>query len=140
MLLYVLMARVALPRVGGILQARSDAIAGDLAEAQKFRTQSEAALADYEKALADARNRAQAIANETREKFVAEADEGRRALEASLNAKLAEAERAIAATKSAAMANVRGIAADTAGAIVQQLSGETPNKQQVERAVDTALH
>ena len=61
-LLYVLMAKVALPRVGSILQARRDRIAADLAEAQAHKEESEAAMAAYEKALADARNRAQAIA------------------------------------------------------------------------------
>ena len=44
------------------------------------------------------------------------AEASRKALEAELNAKLAEAEKTIAATKTAAMANVRGIAAEAARA------------------------
>jgi F-type H+-transporting ATPase subunit b len=138
-LLYALMAKVALPRVGGILQARRDAVEGDLAQAQKFREQSEAALATYEKALADARNRAQAIANETREKFVAEAEANRKALEARLNTQLAEAERTIAATKTGAMANVRGVAVDAAAAIVERLIGTAPAAPAVAQAVDRVL-
>ena len=74
-------------------------IADDLAEANRLKDQSDAALADYEKALADARARAQALANETRERLNAEAEGARKALEAQLNVKLAEAERIIAATK-----------------------------------------
>jgi F-type H+-transporting ATPase subunit b len=138
-ILYALMAKVALPRVAGILQARREAIEGSLAEAQRYREQSEAALAGYEKALADARNRAQGIANETREKFVAEADENRKALEARLNTKLAEAERSIAATKNAAMANVRDVATEAAAAIVERLIGTTPTRPTVEQAIDRAL-
>ena len=138
-LLYVLMAKVALPRVGEILQARRDRIASDLAEAQRHKEESEAALAAYEKALADARNRAQAIANETRDKLMAEAETARKLLEHDLNAKLAEAERIIAATKLAAMANVRGVAVEAASAIVQRLIGVAPAEDVVARAVERAL-
>ena len=67
--LYLLMARIALPRVGGILENRQQHIDGDLAEAKQLKDSSDAAIAAYEKALADARGRAQALANETREKI-----------------------------------------------------------------------
>jgi F-type H+-transporting ATPase subunit b len=138
-LLYALMAKVALPRVGEILQARRDRIESDLAEAQRHKEESEAALAAYEKALADARNRAQAIANETRDKLMAEAETARKLLENDLNAKLAEAERIIAATKLAAMANVQGVALEAARAIVQRLIGIAPAEDMVARAVERAL-
>jgi F-type H+-transporting ATPase subunit b len=138
-LLYALMAKVALPRVGEILQARRDRIESDLAEAQRHKEESEAALAAYEKALADARNRAQAIANETRDKLMAEAETARKLLENDLNAKLAEAERIIAATKLAAMANVQGVALEAARAIVQRLIGVAPAEDMVARAVERAL-
>src|SRR5438876_8609365 len=62
--LYLLISRIAVPRIGGIIEAREKRIAGDLAEAQGLKAESEAALATYEKALADARGRAQAIGSE----------------------------------------------------------------------------
>ena len=138
-LLYVLMAKVALPRIGGIFAARAKRIADDLAEAQRLRGDAEAALADYQKALADARNRAQTMAGETRAALNAEADKRRKALEEALNVKLADAERTIEATTAAAMANVRGIAVEAAGAIVERLIGATPAPAAVEAAVDSAL-
>ena len=138
-LLYVLMAKVALPRVGSILQTRRDRIAGDLAEAQRFKAESEAAMAAYDKALADARNRAQAIATEVREKLMAEAETKRKVLEAELNTQLTEAEQTIAATKLAAMANVRGVALDAAAAIVQRLIGTPPPQGALEVAIERAL-
>ena len=97
------------------------------------------ALAAYEKALADARNRAQAIGAEIRDKLHAEAEERRKVLEAKLNAQLAEAEKSIASTKSAAMTNVRGIAVDAASAIVERLTGAAPAAPAVAAAVDDAL-
>ena len=137
--LYVLISRFAIPRLGGIIEARRDRVEGDLAEANRLKGQSDAALASYEKSLADARGRAQALANETREKLNAEADKARHALEAQLNVKLAEAEKTISATKTTAMANVRGIAVDTAATIVQRLIGTTPTGSAVEAAVAEAL-
>src|SRR5689334_17059485 len=124
--LYVIIARLAIPRIGGIVQARRDRVEGDIGEANRLKDQSDAALRAYEKSLADARGRAQQLAGETRDKLNAEAEEKRKRLEGQLNAKLAEAEKAIAVTKSDAMANVRGIAVDTASAIVQRLIGTVP--------------
>jgi F-type H+-transporting ATPase subunit b len=137
--LYVLMAKVALPRVGGIIESRQKRIAGDIAEAGRLKAESDAALTAYEQALADARARAQAIANDTRDKQAAEADKSRKALEDQLNARLAEAEKTIAATKQAAMANVRGIASEAAKAIVERLTGKAPADAAVDVAVGQAL-
>jgi F-type H+-transporting ATPase subunit b len=137
--LYLLMSRIALPRVGAILDQRSQRIDGDLAEAQRLKDEADAASAAYEKALADARGRAQTLANERREVEAARAETARKELESKLNAHIAEAEKAIARTRTAAMANVREIATGTAAAIVERLIGRAPAEQQVASAVADVL-
>ncbi|MBR0870097.1 F0F1 ATP synthase subunit B [Bradyrhizobium tropiciagri] len=137
--LYLIVSRIALPRVGGTIDARQDKIEGDLAEAQKLKDESDAALKAYESELANARSRAQAIGNETREKLNAASEAERKALEDKLAVKLADAEKQIATTRANAMSNVRGIAADAAGAIVQRLAGVTPDANVVGSAVDASL-
>jgi len=137
--LYAIVAKVALPRVGGIFAARRERVESDVAQARRLREEADAALAAYEKALADAHSRGQSIASETHRRLVAEGEARRKALETELNAKLAEAEKAIAATKQAAMANVRGIAAEAAAAIVERLIGAAPPEPAVAAAVDDAL-
>lgn len=137
--LYLLMSRIALPRIANILEERHDRIADDREEAARLTAESEAAAVAYEKALATARGKAQGIAGETRDKLSAEADAGRKSLEAELSAKLSAAEAQIAAMKDTAMSNVRGIAADAASAIVHELTGEAPASHAVEAAVDTVL-
>ncbi|MEN3351824.1 MAG: F-type H+-transporting ATPase subunit b [Bradyrhizobium sp.] len=137
--LYLIVSKIALPRVGGAIDARQNKIEGDLAEAQKLKDESEAALKAYESELANARSRAQAIGNETREKLNAASEAERKALEEKLAAKLADAEKQIATTRTNAMSNVRGIAADAAGAIVRQLSGVTADANAVGSAVDASL-
>ena len=137
--LYIIVSRFALPKVGGAIEARQRAIEGDLAAAQKLKDQSDAALKAYEADLAAARSRAQAIGTETREKSNAAAEAERKTLEDKLAVKLADAEKQIAATRTAAMSNVRTIAADAAGAIVQQLTGSAPDAGAVRSAVDASL-
>jgi F-type H+-transporting ATPase subunit b len=138
-ILYVVAAKLMLPRVGGILAERRGRIEGDLEAAQKFRADSDAELAAYEKALADARARAQTIANQTRDRLHGESEQLRKGLEEQLNARLHEAERSIASTKQSALANVRGIAVDTAAAIVERLTGTAPAAPAVEQAVDAVI-
>lgn len=137
--LYVLVARIGLPRIAGIVEERRGRVAGDLAEAGRLKGEADEAVAAYDKALADARGRAQAVANETRDRLNAEADQRRKVLEGELNAKLTDAEQQIAATQTAAMANVRGIAIDAAGAIVNKLVGVTPPPTAAADAVDAVL-
>jgi F-type H+-transporting ATPase subunit b len=137
--LYLIVSRIALPRVGGLLEARQKAIEGDLAEAQKLKDASDGALLAYETELAAARARAQAISNETREKLNAASEAQRKTLEDQLSVKLAEAEKTIAATRATAMSNVRGIAAEAAAAIVQRLTGIVPDGKSLSSAVDASL-
>lgn len=138
--LYVLLSRWALPRVASIFAARQGRVEGDIETAGRLTAESQAAIEAYEKALADARARAQAIAATTKADFAARSDEKKKQLEAGLTAKLAEAERQIETTKKGAMANVHGIASDTAAEIVKRLVGAAPDKQAVDRAVQSALH
>ncbi|MBA4790833.1 MAG: F0F1 ATP synthase subunit B [Pseudomonadota bacterium] len=137
--LYVLMSRVTLPRIGRILEERHDRIARDLEEAGQRRAESEAAQAAYEKALVEARGKANSIAGEARNRLAAESEANRKSLEATLATRLEEAERRIEATKSEALSHVRGIAVDTAQAIVNTLVGVQPATGDVEGAVDKAL-
>jgi F-type H+-transporting ATPase subunit b len=137
--LYLIVSRIALPRVGSLLDERQDAIESDLAAAQKLKDESDAALKAYENELAAARARAHAISAETREKLNAASDAERKMLEERLTLKLLEAEKTIATTREAAMSNVRSIAAEAAAAIVQRLTGVLPDGKTIERAVDASL-
>ncbi|HKH35486.1 MAG TPA: F0F1 ATP synthase subunit B [Beijerinckiaceae bacterium] len=137
-LLYWLMSRLALPRIGEILENRTNRIADDLADAERLRAESAAAGAAYEKSLAEARARAKVIAQEAREALMAESDVKRKTLEAELAGRIADAEATISARTAEAMASVRGIAADAATAIVERLTGKAPERAVVEAALDRA--
>jgi F-type H+-transporting ATPase subunit b len=139
LVLYLLVARIGLPRIGSIIEQRRGRVAGDLAEASRLKGEADEAFAAYDKALADTRAQAQAEASGTRDRLNAEAEQRRKVLEGELNAKLSAAEQQIAKTQNAAMANVRGIAIETAGAIVARLIGVTPPGSAAADAVDAVL-
>ncbi|HYP10561.1 MAG TPA: F0F1 ATP synthase subunit B' [Xanthobacteraceae bacterium] len=140
-LLYALMSRIALPRIAGIMAARSKVIGDDLAAAEQLKERSNAAQAAYEKALADARGRAQAIAGATREQQARETEDLHKRLEAQLHDRIAAAEQSIAKSRGAAMGNVRSIAAETASAIVERLIGQRPRDEDIAAALgETGTH
>ncbi len=66
--LYVMMSRVALPRIATVLEERRDRIADDLDQAEQFKRQTDEAIEAYEKALAEARAKAHEVAQETRDR------------------------------------------------------------------------
>lgn len=129
--LYLLMSRMALPRIGSILETRRNRIEGDLREAERLRQETEKAAAAYETALAEARRNAGVIAEETRASIKLDIDNRRADVEAGLTQRVSEAEARIAADKNAALANVDSIAAETAQALVARLFGDvTPAEAQ----------
>jgi|SRR6266568_2201450 len=132
---YFLMSKIALPRVTNILETRKAKIESDLATAAKAQEEAAAAAAAHQKTLNTAKANAQALAQDTHNRLAAETETRRQALEADLNAKMAEAEAKIAQTKAAAMANVNGIASETAQAILQHITGQPVDSAAVEAAL-----
>ena len=134
--LYFILARVALPRIGEVIEERRDRIQRDLDEAERLKIETEKALAAYEEALAAARGRATGIARQTRDQLAGEVEQERARIEAQVAAKLAEAERRIADTKSRALAQVNEIAPELAGTIVAKLIGAQVSADEVRHALE----
>ena len=134
-LLYYLMSRIALPRIGEVVEARRDRIQRDLDEAGRMKTETDAALKAYEEALAGARGKAQGIAKETRDRLAAEMERERARVDVEIAAKVADTEKRIGETKVRALASVNEIAAETAGAIVGKLLGQDVGINEIKSAV-----
>ena len=136
LLLYVVMARIILPRIGGVLEERRDKIANDLDKANAQKREADEALKAYEEALATARARAQAIAKETQDKLRTETDRLKAVIDAKLAKEAEAAEARIKATKTAALGNLNALAADVAGVVVNKLLGESADAGAVAAAVE----
>ena len=137
-LLYLLMVYVVLPRVGKVIEARADHIAKDLAAAEALRRETAEAIAAYEQALAEAKQKAHAIVEEGRAKLKAETNAERAKLDKELAERIAEAEARIDKAKNVAMKDVNAVAVDVASDIVRRLIGTAPAKAEIEKAVEAA--
>ena len=137
--LYLLLSRLALPRISGVLEERRRRIAGDLERAEEMRRDAERTLDDYERSMAEARGRAQEIAQAARAETAAAAAQRLDGLTAELAAKASDAERDIAARRDEALANVRGVAASAASAALERLIGVGPDGAALDAAVERAL-
>lgn len=122
-LLYILMSRIILPRVGGMIEQRKSRIATDLDEAGRLNAEADQALAEMEKRVASARADARSKADETRTAIKARIAAQTAEKSAELDAKLTEAEARINDMKAKAMDNVSDIASTTAVALVGHLGG-----------------
>ncbi len=136
--LYLIMSRMVLPRLGAAIEERRDRIADDLDRAAESKRMAEEAEAAYNRSLADARAKSQAIAAETRDEVNAEIAGLQKEAQESLSSRATAAEAKIAAMKGAAAAKVREAAADTTRAIVEALIQETPAEAAVEAALAKA--
>jgi F-type H+-transporting ATPase subunit b len=134
-LLYLLLKRFALPRVGEVIEERRERIDRDLAKAEALKADTEQALASYERALSEARARASGLAKDVHAKLTAEVDAERAKIDAELAAQVAAAETRIGQTRAKAMAGVGEIASETAGAIVAKLIGREVSQDEVKRAL-----
>ncbi len=134
-LLFLLLSKLVLPRVGGVIEERAQRIQRDLDEAQRLKLETEKALANYDSSLAAARQRAGGIAKEIRDKLAAETEAERVQVESQITARISDAETRIAAMKTSAMSDVGDIAAQTAEALVAQLSGSAASADEVRQAV-----
>ncbi len=135
--LFVVLWRIAGPRIAGVIGARKGQVAGDLAQAETHRKDAEAAQAAYEAALAEARKRAHAVAEENRKRVGDEIDAAKAAADADAAKAMAEAEARIQGTRQRALAQVAATAEDAAIAIVAHLTGETVSPADAHAAVGT---
>jgi F-type H+-transporting ATPase subunit b len=133
--LYFALSRALLPRIADVMNARQDGISRDLAKAEQLKTETEQALASYEKALADAKSKAGEIARATRDSLAAETERERLAVERQIATQVAAAEKRIADSKTKAMASVGDIATETVSAIVGKLTGADLSKADAAKAI-----
>ncbi len=139
LVLYLLMATLALPRIGKVIAARRSSIDGDLSRAAALKAEAETVNAAYENALARARAEAQAAIKETTDRLAAEAGARQQRLGEELAQQLAAAERQIAAAKEGALADIRGIAVEVAATLAAKLTGIPADAARVGAEVDRVL-
>jgi F-type H+-transporting ATPase subunit b len=136
--LYFVISRYIIPRTGGVIEARKSQVASDLSAAQKLKADTDSAIAAYEASLAEARQKANAIGQEVREKLGGETDKERARLDSELAQKIAAAEKLIGDAKAKSLADVKQVASDVAGEITASLTGIKAGAADIAAAIERA--
>src|SRR5512132_2674557 len=137
--LYLLMAKVALPRVSEVLEEREEHIDESLRKAEMLRLRAEDAIAAYERTIADVRAKAAEEVRAAREQAAAEATERNAQLSERLAAEISAAEERIHRARTAAIAGLRDVAITVSGAAVERLIGLRVELKALASAVDAVL-
>ena len=137
--LYVLMARVALPRIAEVLDEREDRVADDLERARASKEAAEVVLVAYERELFEARSKAHAVAQESRRRLAAGVAEQKAEVERALDAEAAKAAERIGATRDQAMSNLNELAQEVTRAAMARLIGRGPDEGSLRAAVEAEI-
>lgn len=137
-ILYLIMAKVALPRIAEVLEERQERIADDIETAERLRSEAATVQAEYEKALAEARGKAQALFRETAEAIAKEHADAEAEAAKKMARKTKTAETRIAKQRAEALESLRAVASETAAAATVKLIGVEPPAAAVDKAVEQA--
>ncbi|MDE3079780.1 MAG: F0F1 ATP synthase subunit B' [Paracoccaceae bacterium] len=121
--IYFVVTRLVIPRIGGVLADRKSTIERDIAAAEELKQKAISAEAAYNQALADARSEAARIVEAARAEIKKDLDEATSRADAEIMAKSAESEKRIAAIRDSALESVTQVAHETAAEIVAVMGG-----------------
>jgi len=133
--IYLILSRVALPRIASVLAERKGTITNDLAAAEDLKQKAVEAEEAYNQALAEARSEAQGIVAEARAAIQKDLDKATAKADAEIAARAAESEKKIAEIRAGALESVTEVARDVARDIVAKLGGSADA-----RSVTTAVN
>lgn len=137
--LYGVLATWALPMLGGVIENRARRIREDLEAARAAKSEADATALELRAATQRARADAQAALADATSAARDAASEQAAALNARLDTELKAAETRITAARNAAMGALSEAAQETARAMIERLTGRTPNTARLESAVGHAL-
>ena len=134
--IYMILTRVALPRIGSVLAERRGTITNDLAAAEELKQKAVEAEAAYNEALANARAEAAKIVAAARAEIEADLEAATAKADAEIKEKTAVSEQRISEIKAGAMESVSEVARDTARELISALGGKA-DARSVTVAVNT---
>ncbi|WP_225026801.1 F0F1 ATP synthase subunit B' [Xinfangfangia pollutisoli] len=121
--MFLILSRIALPRIGAILAERKGTITNDLAAAEELKHKAVAAEKAFNDALATARTEAGKIVAAAKADIQKDLDAATARADAEIAVKTAESEKRLAEIRAGTMDAVEAVARDTAGALVAALGG-----------------
>jgi len=138
-ILYFLVVRPTLPKLGRVMTERETRIGGDLDTAQHAKAEADRMAAEHEAGVADAHARARARVAEAQAAAAKSLEARLAASNAAIDARTAETQASIEAARASATGQIETVAADAAADIVQKLTGVRPDPGASATAARAAL-
>ena len=135
-ILYVVLAKLILPKISANLELRRSQIQENIEAAEKQREDSESKLKEYDQIILKSRLEAKNIFKETREKALKDINVKRETLEKQINEELRKAEDEIGILKKNAPEKINKIAIETSSEILRTLIGSEINNSSISAIVD----
>ncbi|GAA4765946.1 ATP synthase F0 subunit B' [Stakelama sediminis] len=138
-ILYFVIVRSTLPRLGRTIDARTNQILGDLDSAQQAKTEADRMQAEYDAGVASAQDKARARLAEARTGSAKVIEAKLAESNAVLHDKAEAAQASLDAARAKAVGEIEAIAADAAAGIVEKLTGTRPADSDATSAARAAL-
>ncbi len=139
LILYILMSKIALPRIGNILEQRQARIDDNLEMAQNLRKESDVDAESYEKTIEEAQEKARRIIQETANEMSIESSRRQEELGIRLSNELEVAEDRISEVKVATIKKIHELAEGVTSDIMKTLIEEKPSKKELKQAISMAV-
>ena len=145
--LYFLVAKLAMPRIAEVLEERQERIEDDLDKAETLKKEAYQVRIEYEKALSAAREKAQDATRHAQEEIAKRSAEAESAAQVKVTVMLEEAEKRIAASKTGAEGKPgdpissleRSVAQEVVANAVQKLIGVDVTAADIDAAIAATL-
>ena len=145
--LYFLVAKLAMPRIAEVLEERQERIEDDLDKAETLKKEAYQVRIEYEKALSAAREKAQDATRHAQEEIAKRSAEAESAAQVKVTVMLEEAEKRIAASKTGAegasgapiSSLERSVAQEVVANAVQKLIGVDVTAADIDAAIAATL-
>jgi len=138
--LWVLMAKLALPRIGLILEERQKRISDNLAMAENLKLDADAEIEAYETAISEGKEQARLIISEAIKSSASEAEKQTQELNMAISKMLKEAEERIESAKSLAIENIESSAVEITSDIIEHITDKEIQETEVKVAVETTIN
>jgi F-type H+-transporting ATPase subunit b len=135
-ILYVVLSKLILPKIGKNLEMRKSQILENIEAAEKQRKESELKIEEYEKIVQNSKNEARNYFYQAKEKVLKDINLKKDSLDKELNKEIQKAEIEIKELKNKAPGKINKIAVETSADLLKQLIGAEVNSSSISAIVD----
>ena len=136
--LYIILSRMVLPRIGTVVTTRQKKIDDDLGRAESLKQKAATVQEAYEESLAKAYEDARAVHKQAAEEIAAKSEKAHAKLSASLADDAKQADDRIAASKTATLEELQAGAVEVVQAATERLIGVSVDEGAAKAALEAA--